>query len=311
MTTFAETSLPVVYVPESDLGFGYDQKSDNPKDGLYLFGPADGPSRAEITVGVVGTVNGINHFKSWLEKLNRPVLVPPPTKREKTNRPHLSDFPGFQEAFGVKVDPEQLVCYEIDPVAVEETTMFENHHEAVARTVNLFLNPVMNHDRNEERTVDVWIFVVPEIVFETCRPNAGARRPKADLKSGEFARAQKKRSDLPLLASVVDESIEDVFDDVADFHRQIKARMLEIGQTSQLIRETTLAPDNFLNAAGKPKRGIQDIASVAWNLATGLYYKTQANPPWKIANMRPGVCYVGLVFKLSVVRYFETSGRLT
>jgi hypothetical protein len=49
---------------------------------------------------------------------------------------------------------------------------------------------------------------------------------------------------------VIDQSAEDIFDDVPDFHRQVKARLLKLGHTSQLIRETTLAPDKFLNRAG-------------------------------------------------------------
>jgi hypothetical protein len=28
-----------------------------------------------------------------------------------------------------------------------------------------------------------------------------------------------------------------------------------------------------------------------------MYYKTQPKPPWKLAGIRPGVCYVGLVYK--------------
>ena len=88
------------------------------------------------------------------------------------------------------------------------------------------------------------------------------------------------------------------FDDVPDFHRQVKARLLKLGHTSQLLRETTLAPEKFLNSAGYPIRGVQDPATVAWNVATGLYYKTQPEPPWKLAHVRPGVCYIGLVFKM-------------
>jgi hypothetical protein len=65
---------------------------------------------------------------------------------------------------------------------------------------------------------------------------------------------------------------------------------LELNYTSQLIRETTLAPDKFLNKAGYPQRRMQDRSTVAWNFATSLYYNTQPEPPWKIADMRPGVC---------------------
>ena len=89
---------------------------------------------------------------------------------------------------------------------------------------------------------------------------------------------------------------EEVFDDVPDFHRQVKAEYLTLSPT-QILRETTLAPDAFKNKAGYPLRRTQDAATVAWNLATGMYYKTQPKPPWKLSGIRPGVCYVGLVFK--------------
>ena len=89
-----------------------------------------------------------------------------------------------------------------------------------------------------------------------------------------------------------------IFEDIPDFHRQVKAQLLRRGKTSQLLRETTLAPEHFLNRAGYPTRTLQEPASVAWNLGTGLYYKTQPDPPWKLANVRASVCYIGLVFKL-------------
>jgi hypothetical protein len=63
------------------------------------------------------------------------------------------------------------------------------------------------------------------------------------------------------------------------------------------LRETTLAPEAFKNSAGYEIRKTQDPATVAWNVATGLYYKTQPEPPWKLFDVRPGVCYVGLVYK--------------
>ncbi|MBZ0261430.1 MAG: hypothetical protein K8F90_12620 [Hyphomicrobiales bacterium] len=41
---------------------------------------------------------------------------------------------------------------------------------------------------------------------------------------------------------------------------------------------------------------MQDNATIAWNLATGIYYKAGAKP-WTLADIRDGVCYIGLVFK--------------
>lgn len=297
MTEFPETSLQVLHLDEPELMFGHGQKLDHPKDGLFLYGPYAAPTRREITIGVVGTPDGISLFRTWLKSVCKAVPVPAAGPRQKNFRPHLSDFPGLAEAYGIRADPDDLVVCDLDPAEVQLRTAIENHHEAVARTVELFLGPIEAHARDEERAVDVWVLAVPEIVFESCRPLMGARR-KAELQPGAFSRKQKGRANLPLLAGVIDDAGESVFDDIPDFHRQVKARLLKVGQSCQLIRETTLAPGKFLNRAGNPIRGTQDPATVAWNLATGLYYKSQASPPWKIANMREGVCYIGLVFKL-------------
>ena len=98
----------------------------------------------------------------------------------------------------------------------------------------------------------------------------------------------------------------DLFDDVNTaaekhlyenhFHNQLKARLLGCEAVTQLVRQTTIAPNEHLNRLGKPKRKIQDEATVAWNLATAIYYKAGAMP-WTLAGIRDGVCYIGLVFK--------------
>src|SRR5438045_2021130 len=36
---------------------------------------------------------------------------------------------------------------------------------------------------------------------------------------------------------------------------------------------------------------------MAWNLSTTIYFKGALVQPWQLANVRPKVCYVGLVFK--------------
>lgn len=293
---FPETSLPAIYLEEPKLEFGFAQKSDHPKDGLYLYGPARRPSSAHIRVGVIGTKIGLGFFRDWAASLLRSVPVPPPKKTEKEDRLHLSDFPGLEEAFGIKFEVSDFVEYEVSAKEIDNSTATENHREAVSKAVDLYVGCIERHDSNEEATVDVWIFVLPELIFERCRSQS--KRSGVKLTPGEFVKRQKKRSNLPLLASVIDPNLENAMDNIPDFHRQVKARLLHPGHTSQLVRETTLAPQNFLNRAGYPVRGTQDPASVAWNFGTGLFYKTQPLPPWKIADMRPSVCYVGLVFKV-------------
>lgn len=289
--------LEAIYIQEPDLAFGHGQTSDNPKDGLFLYGPHSAPARArEISIGVIGTPEGLSHFRNWAIKLGGFVAVPPPKKTDKPNRLHLSNFPGMEEVFGLVVSPAEFVEKSIDLDTLDNATRTVNQHEAVRKAVDLYIAQIEHHDQNEERTIDVWIFILPELVFDRCKPLS--RRSGLDLVKGEFNKKQKVRSDLPLLADLIDQSDEDLFDDVPDFHRQVKARLLKLGHPSQLIRETTLAPAAFLNKAGYPIRPVQEPATVAWNIASGLYYKTQPEPPWKLAHVRPGVCYIGLVFKM-------------
>jgi hypothetical protein len=297
MTDLPEKSLNVIYVKEPELYFGHGQTSDHPKDGLFLYGPHSAPNRSkEICVGAIGTKQGLSFLRRWAIQICGFIEVPPPGKTEKKNRLHLSNFPGLEETFGITFNPGDFVQRQIDLTALDDATRTLNQHEAVRKAVDLYVQEIEHHDRNEERKVDVWLFVLPELVFERCKPLS--KRSALSLVKGEFTKDQKVRSDLPLIENIIDQSDEDIFDDVPDFHRQVKARLLKLGHTSQLLRETTLAREEFLNLAGKPKRRLQEPASVAWNVATGLYYKTQPEPPWRLAHVRPGVCYVGLVFKL-------------
>lgn len=293
----SKLSFKVTYIDEPRLTFGYGQSSDHPKDGLFLYGPYAAPKRSkELSIGVVGTKDGIRHFRNWAIKLGGFIDIPPPGKRDKANRLHLSSFPGIEEAFNLIVSPGDFAVRPISLKALEDATSVLNQHEAVRKSVDLYIREIEYFHNNEERPIDVWILVLPELVYERCKPLA--KRSGLELIEGEFSKKQKERLDLPLFEGVIDQSDEDIFDDVPDFHRQIKARLLSLGCTSQLVRETTLAPDEFLNSAGYQTRKVQDQATIAWNIATGIYYKTQADPPWKIAKIRAGVCYIGLVFKV-------------
>jgi hypothetical protein len=292
---FSEGSLPVLHFFEPSLEFGSGQITAHPKDGLFLYGPHNKPKKTkEIRIGVVGTIDGIGYFRAWAAQIKKGIEVPPPGKTEKKDRLHLANFPGIEEAFSISFNEKEFVACSIDAKAIDAATRILNLHEAVSKVAQLYVSRVRKHNENEERAIDVWALVVPEIIFERCRP--GARRTGLSMEKGDFGKKQKQRSDLPLLAGLVDQTSEEVFDDAPDFHRQIKAEFLSIAPT-QILRETTLSPDSFMNKTGHPVRRTQDRATVAWNLATGLYYKTQPMPPWKLSGVRPGVCYIGLVYK--------------
>ncbi|MBI2714353.1 MAG: hypothetical protein HYX37_07850 [Rhizobiales bacterium] len=292
---FPERTLQVLHLQEPRLEFGSGQTTAHPKDGLFLYGPHEKAKRSiAIRVGVVATVDGAKLFRSWLAQIKKRVEVPPPKRGEKQDRLHLANFPGLEEAFGITVNENELVTCTLEYKAIDEASRTVNQHESVAKVVHLYTDRIRRHIQNEERAIDVWILVVPEIVYERCTPKA--KRTGLPLVRGDFGKKQKRPTDIPLLQGIVDQEPEGIFEDVPDFHRQVKAACLTIAPT-QVLRETTLNPEAFKNSAGFPIRRTQDAATVAWNLTTGLYYKTQPAPPWRLHEVRPGVCYIGLVYK--------------
>jgi hypothetical protein len=292
-----EKSLELLHLDEPPLEFGHRQKTEHPKDGLFLYGPHRNDGKpTNVRIGVIGTKAGIGHFRNWAARIKKLVKVPPPKKGEKADRLHLANFPGIEEVMNINFIVDQFVAYALEPKEIDAATRILNHHEAVKKTVQLYVHKVKSHIANDEREVDVWILVLPEAIYERCRPEA--KRKGLPMEKGEFGKKQNERADIPLFGGIIDQSAEEIFDDAPDFHRQIKAAFLKISKTTQILRETTLAPEAFVNEKGFPIRRTQDPATVAWNLATGLYYKTQPLPPWRLAAIRPGVCYIGLVYKL-------------
>lgn len=141
-----------------------------------------------------------------------------------------------------------------------------------------------------------WFVVIPEEVYKLGRPQS--KLPIAERLKGQIRlsrSAARALIDQPTLFE--DDLAEaDIYQYATHFRRQLKARLLKDRVVTQIVRETTLAPFDFLNKIGKPKRRLEDPATVAWKILTGAYYK-DGGRPWQLANVRPGVCYVGLAYK--------------
>ena len=53
----------------------------------------------------------------------------------------------------------------------------------------------------------------------------------------------------------------------------------------------------LLDQFGRPMRQLEPESVVAWKLSTATFYKA-GNRPWKLEDIRRGVGYIGLVFKV-------------
>lgn len=272
---------------EPRLLFAHEQKLEDPKDGLLLFGPPK--SHPAIEYGVIGTEEGIAQFKAWAAKLAGAIDAD-----SKIGSSVM--FPGFETAFRTGWNADPRVSITVDADDLDRTIRNRDAHQRVYDAVDLFAGPIRQWVTEEDAKVALWFVVVPEQLWKLCRPNQTISKAEGVTSdTGLSHRSAMALWDAP-----------DLFDDINEaaekhryenhFHNQLKAKLLGCEAVTQIVRQTTIAPDAHLNSIGKPIRNLQDDATIAWNLGTAIYYKAGAKP-WTLADIRDGVCYIGLVFK--------------
>jgi len=286
------------YIEEPKLEFRYGQQLEYSRDGLYLYGPVDATdARRQIRYGFIGTKTGLDRFERWAEQVAAFIPVPPPRKGAKAIEPHHVPFPGFSEAFNaVWTTRPARVIDDIDEQDLRKRIHISNRHEAIKAVVDMFVERLVAEQKRDEYPPSFWYVVVPEIVYELGRPLSSVR--VADRIDGIVHLKEKDARLLAVQPTLfgLDEAEAEVYKYEKNFRRQLKARLLDHQIVTQIVRESTLAPGDFQKSNGKPKRQVEDPATIAWKLCLGSYYKSGGRP-WQIAAMRPGVCYVGLVYK--------------
>ena len=279
------------FIKEPLLEFGNSQQLEHPQDGLFLYGPVNAGGNPEVIhIGVVGTSDGIAILARWLMTIVGRIPV------EKPDQLHTSPWPGFQAAFGARLESKPLVTIVIPESDISIAIRKTNRTDAVRSTVLLFENAILEHFRTDDRRPSVWLCVVPEIVHRYGRPQVGG--PKDSTPStimSEKAAAPILRGQTSLFPEDADAA--QIYLSAKNFHHQLKAQLLHKEVVVQVIRETTLDPTRELDRFGNPTRSVQEPARIAWNLSTTLYFKGARVQPWQLAHVRPKVCYVGLVFK--------------
>ena len=277
------------YISEPLLEFGHGQKLEHPQDGLFLYGPVDLAGSPEVLrVGVIGATEGIHLVKGWLAKLAAPLPVKDPSKL------HTSPWPGFQAAFGALLPLDPLATITLSRSAIETSARKSNRTDAVRSTVALYENALLEHKRTQETRPDVWFVVIPEIVHDYGRPTVIGPRDNIPSQLMSEGMAKEILQTGALFAEMEEEAKTYLF--ARNFHHQLKCQLLDSDMVIQIVRETTLDPTIVVDNFGNPKRSVQEPAKIAWNFATTLYFKARGQP-WQLADVRPGVCYVGIVFK--------------
>ena len=283
------------YIDEPRLEFAFDQHEEYSRDGLFLFGPIqDGSAPESMRYGVIGTPDAVERFTRWSAAVQGFI----PRYRPKMNPEalHHTSFPGFESVFRSKWPNEPIATLEVSADRLKRALRIENRHEAVKSAVDLFVEPLIEFSRKEEAEPAFWFVVIPEEVYRLGRQKSRVPRGEGVVGTVKITepRARKIRAE-PTLFGFEEEEAE-IYLYEKDFRRQLKARLLKDKIVTQIIRDTTLTPEDFRTTSGSLIRKVEDPATIAWKLCTAAYYKA-GGKPWRLSGVRPGVCYVGLVYK--------------
>jgi hypothetical protein len=147
----------LLVLPEPTLLFSHEQSLEDPRDGLSLFGPFDPAQTYGVRYGVIGTKDGIRRFKSWVEKVQHPIVDGKNTR----GRP---PFPGFEAAFGVPFSPQPLVSIAFEESDLMKHVLIGDRFKRTYETAGFFTERILHAIRTEEEKPELW-FVVQQFSF--------------------------------------------------------------------------------------------------------------------------------------------------
>jgi hypothetical protein len=286
----------ILYIEEPSLTFGYDQKTIDPRDGLALFGPHQPLNPYTIRAGIIGTSEGIKQYGNFVETLNKPIYsIKTKYNQNKSLERQRPSFPGFEAAFNVKwpIKPEATL-----PVSLIDIQRSIKNPSKTIRTnelVDIFLEKIVEFSKKEDYKLDIWFVIIPIQIFNSCKPKSwGKQISKGTEKYAEMRDAGQMSLGFKEYSNY-DDMLSRVLDTSTDFHHLLKARLIQekIRVPIQLIVDRTL---RFRDREYNKKYDEYLKANLAWVQSTTLYYKL-GKLPWKLGDIREGVCYIGLVFK--------------
>jgi hypothetical protein len=288
--------IRVGLLEEPNLIFGFDQKTIDPRDGLALFGPYEKLGSHTLRVGLIGCESFKEDYKSFVSQINKPIISTQKKYGEiKAVERRRPSFPGFEAVFGVKWPNEPEVAIEVNERLLDLQLKNKNRSVRTSELVDLYLKKIVEFSEREDAKLDLWYIVVPHRVYKACRPESWG----SDLSLGTKNFIKERKQGQLSLDFAGEEEYEEmlarILDTPSDFHHLLKARLIQqkIKVPVQLVIDRTL---RFRDKSANKEYDQYLKANVAWTQSTAVYYKL-GKLPWKLGDIREGVCYIGLVFK--------------
>lgn len=280
MTKFAFESG---VLQEPAIIFGGYQRHVDPKAGLALYGPytqddaKGGLSQSSIIVGIVGPANLVADAEQWIAACGQKLPGP------GTNPFQSPSFPGF----GASTFRSTLVAGKawqqaFRAVDLERALVTRNSSARVKAVAELYADAI-GVLRERDRSPQVVVCCISNEIYKQCHVS---RADKARVR-GTVQRPRQIHEDQLALFDAPDLA-ETAESTSFDLWNAIKVRAMAHAIPTQLMLEGSLA------VAGPP-RGVQDVATRAWNFAVAMYHKAGGSP-WRIGEIDKGVCFVGISF---------------
>ena len=288
----ASTRLALSLIPEPQLVFADKQICEDPKTGLSAFGPyskTDATRKTVIRVGIVGPAEAIDRAWQLIERMGSPIPF-----SEKLDAMLHPGFPGIcdKNPFQIQFVTQSVWCRRLTP---NQTATVENHPDFPTR-IRLLVDAVTEQVKalaDQDSGPDVVLIAMTAGLEKQCRVGIAAH----DKALRDAANQDDEGEDA--IADIIEEVDEDVEpeegedeilpaserpDTARSFRRGLKAECMQYLPT-QLLWNRTLAGT----------KGVQDLATRAWNLSVALMYKARIIP-WRLADVIDGSCFVGISF---------------
>lgn len=296
MATWTEVlmSLELHLLDEPELIFGHGQSATDPRDGLSMFGPAEGPLGSARHVAI-GTTDGLSLWEGWVSALNAPAACRDPSRQRA-----WPPYPGFDVAFGSSW-PRAFRTYTLDKDLLIESARKADKYERTYAVTDLYLQPFEQVARLDQKPA-LAVCIVPDEVYNNCKPQSYVSEPSDHRRTKEERRAlsaalrerRAPQADFIGFSGLdVDTNHLEQYGLSPDFRRQLKMRVMAQDIPVQIVRESTMQITEQIRF-GLP--GTNPLSDRLWNFGTGVYYKC-GRKPWLTRSTRDGVCYIGIAYR--------------
>ncbi len=295
-------------VPEPLLAFGGRHEHVDPKTGLALYGPytiagQTRPSLSSFIVGIVGPADMIADAERWLDACKgilandgaQPFLYP--------------HFPGLNNAHPYQCE---LIFGDTWHESIKDSHLHAavnepNFAERIKKVTGLYMRAIETLATHREPKPQVILCCIPQEIIDYCTvwvTRAGEMKRIKISKPERLIERTTGNGQLFLFSEMNTTSgTEDEEWGHQNLRRGLKAEAMQFGIPTQLVWPRTL---RLIEATSPSERQLQDMATRAWNFTTALYYKA-GGTPWRLAQIEPDVCFVGVSFYKDLL---ETNPRM-